>query len=190
MNTHENTQPPKRRTPIKQKPPVVMGIDASLTGTAIYVNGKSYKIGTEDKGTRKTARLRELAHKTLEILAEEKPDLVVLEGYSFGSKSLAHSIGEWGGVLKCLLWGSNADTLLIVPPQTLKKFVIGHAKAGESGKDVMILKIFQNWGVEFTDNDKADAYALYQFGKAYIDKENQTKVRQECIKKAEVEPLS
>ena len=48
----------------------------------------------------------------------------------------------------------------IVSPSTLKKFVTGK---GNCKKDLVLLKVFQKWGVEFSDNNLADAYSLARF---------------------------
>ncbi len=45
----------------------------------------------------------------------------------------------------------------VIAPGTLKKFVTGK---GNSKKDVMLLKTYKKWGVEFTDNNICDAYGL------------------------------
>ena len=46
---------------------------------------------------------------------------------------------------------------LKVPPMTLKKFAAGK---GNAKKQEMLLQIYKRWGVEFTDDNAADAYAL------------------------------
>lgn len=45
----------------------------------------------------------------------------------------------------------------VIAPGTLKKFVTGK---GNSKKDIMLLKTFKKWGVEFEDNNICDAYGL------------------------------
>jgi Holliday junction resolvasome RuvABC endonuclease subunit len=45
----------------------------------------------------------------------------------------------------------------IIAPGTLKKFVTGD---GRAKKDLMLLKVFKKWGVEFADDNLADAYSL------------------------------
>jgi Holliday junction resolvasome RuvABC endonuclease subunit len=48
-------------------------------------------------------------------------------------------------------------TPLVVPPMTLKKYATGK---GTSKKQEMLLQIYKRWGVEFNDDNAADAYAL------------------------------
>lgn len=45
----------------------------------------------------------------------------------------------------------------VIAPGTLKKFVTGK---GNSKKDIMLLKTYKKWGVEFSDNNICDAYGL------------------------------
>ncbi len=45
----------------------------------------------------------------------------------------------------------------IIAPGTLKKFVTGD---GRAKKDLMLLKVYKKWGVEFSDDNLADAYGL------------------------------
>jgi crossover junction endodeoxyribonuclease RuvC len=54
---------------------------------------------------------------------------------------------------------------LIVPPTSLKKFVTGR---GNAKKNEMLLGVYKQWGVEFSDDNQADAFALEKFGLAYL----------------------
>jgi crossover junction endodeoxyribonuclease RuvC len=90
--------------------------------------------------------------------------LVVLEGYSYGSKNQAHQIGEWGGLLRWTLWGARTQ-YIEVPPTTLKAYVAG---AGNAPKEVMMREVFRRWNYEAVDNDDADAFGLAQFGLEFL----------------------
>ena len=46
---------------------------------------------------------------------------------------------------------------LKVPPMTLKKYAAGK---GNAKKQEMLLQIYKRWGLEFLDDNAADAYAL------------------------------
>jgi len=48
------------------------------------------------------------------------------------------------------------------PPNSLKKFVTGK---GQCKKDLMMLKTFQKWNVEFPNSDLCDAYGLARYVK-------------------------
>jgi len=75
-------------------------------------------------------------------------------------------------IIRVLLYERNID-FSVVPPSTLKKFVTGK---GNCKKDLVLLKVFQKWGVEFSDNNLADAYSLAKFALESYQKslENQT----------------
>ncbi len=140
-----------------------LGIDPSLTGTALwFYNNDHVKLQLEEdlRGVARLEALRALLYEALENC--ENIHAVAIEGYSYASKGASYQIAEWGGVLRlglldCLV---NLKYIAIVPPATLKKFVIGHARRGESGKEVMLLKTYKRWGLEFSDNDLCDAHGL------------------------------
>ena len=60
----------------------------------------------------------------------------------------------------------------IIAPGTLKKFVCGKGK-GHAKKNLMLLKVYKNWGIEFDDDNLADAYSLARM--ALEDYKNDTK---------------
>ena len=87
-------------------------------------------------------------------------DIVCLEGLSFGSQGM--SLAQLGAVhyiTRVLLYERNIDFSLVTP-STLKKFVTGK---GNCKKDLILLKVFQKWGVEFSNDNLADAYSLARF---------------------------
>lgn len=94
-------------------------------------------------------------------------DLLVMEGYAHGAKVGREMAGELGGVVKIVAFDLlGSDHILIVPPTSLKKFVTSR---GNAKKNEMLLGVFKRWGVEFTDDNQADAYALEKFGLACLD---------------------
>ena len=107
---------------------------------------------------------------------------VAMEGTVLASHS-ALVLGELSAVVKMTLWvmyGNQPElrTPLQVPPMTLKKYASGK---GTSKKQEMLLQIYKRWGVEFNDDNAADAYALARLaGSVHID----------AIEKAIVEQVS
>ena len=81
---------------------------------------------------------------------------VAIEGYAMGSKTRPQMAGELGGHLRLLLWQAGVP-YIIVPPTTLKKYVLGK---GNAAKELMLKEVFRKWGYDTTSNDRADAYAL------------------------------
>ena len=90
----------------------------------------------------------------------KKTKLVCLEGLSFGSKG--NSLAQMGALhylVRLFLYHNKIDYKIITPTQ-LKKFVTG---SGRVQKNLMLLKIYKKWGIEFDDDNLADAYALARF---------------------------
>lgn len=96
---------------------------------------------------------------TLDSLLQDN-DVVCLEGLSFGSQGMALAqLGATHYIIRVLLHERNIE-FSIVTPSSLKKYVTGK---GNCKKDLILLKVFQKWGVEFSDNNLADAYSLARF---------------------------
>lgn len=84
--------------------------------------------------------------------------LVVLENYSYGSKAAsAISLGEWGGILRLMLHELKIP-VAFVPPSNLKQWLAG---TGKANKETMISQATKRSGLDFTNSDEADAWALY-----------------------------
>ena len=168
-------KPAKRRTAPTKTAAGIVGIDPSLTGTGLFFtsDGMTHKISPpKDMASNPIQRLswlRTSLHH--ELVRHQTTKLAVIEGYSMGSKFQREALGEWGGVLRLVLLNLGFQKIAVVAPTTLKKFVIGHAKKGQSGKDVMLLKTFQRWGVEFSDHDLSDAFCLAKAGEVLFNGE-------------------
>jgi len=102
-------------------------------------------------------------------LNEGRPSLtghVCMEGYAPGSKFGREKAGELGATVKMTLRNCLPDPVnypTIVSPTGLKKYVLGKAA---SGKNVMLLGVYKKWGVEFANDNLADAYALARIAAA------------------------
>lgn len=160
----------------------IVGIDLSLTstGTCTLIEDKhtTSLIKTKKKGC---SRLIHIRNEIVNILDDIDPDLVVVEGYSYGSKGHAFSIGELGGLIKEMLFSCLFNTV-IVPPTCLKKFVTAK---GNSGKEIMLVKTLVKYGIEFGDDNLCDAFGLAKMGKAYL-KGTKIKYEQEALKGVEI----
>ena len=145
----------------------VLGFDPSLT-----CSGYSRRLdGDLDLGRIKTTnrrgpdRLYYVRSALRRLLREEKPELVVYEGYAFGAKgNNMFNIGELGGALLLELWEQGID-VLVVPPTTLKQAV---TTSGKADKDRMVQAIYDLHGLHIPSHDEADAYALMTFGEAFL----------------------
>lgn len=140
------------------KQPVWMGIDQSLTGFAICFLDKNdnYEIAVLHPKNRGAARLRDIYAYLEDAIIRFNPEDIAMEGTVVHSAS-ASVLGELSGIVKLCLQDQGYIPL-IVPPLTLKKFVIGNARSAQ--KSHMLLQIYKRYGVELSDDNAADAYGL------------------------------
>ena len=137
-----------------------LGLDLGLAETGITLlsdNGTPFHIGSlcPPKLLEGVPRLQWIGDRLIDAMGDEIVGAAV-EGYSFGSQSQAHKIGELGGFVRMLLYHKRIPTIL-VPPNTLKKFATGK---GSSPKAVMIREVWKRWNVEVSSDDQADSVAL------------------------------
>jgi hypothetical protein len=150
----------------------VVGVDQSYTGFG-YCNGhgSSFKKGfPASKNPDPIARLLDIRDWYVELLSAEMkaggPVHVFMEGYAFGAKAGREQAGELGGMVKIATVETVGTSPIIVPPTNLKKFV---TTKGNAKKNEMLLGVYKRWNVSYSDDNVADAYALRQFGLAFLD---------------------
>lgn len=90
---------------------------------------------------------------------------------------------ELVGGLKLLCLSLGLPTI-VVPPTTLKKYVTGN---GSAKKPLMMATIKRKWGRSFVSSDRADAFALEQFGLEFLGEQVVVRGEQACLKKATIE---
>lgn len=149
----------------KQAKSFYLGLDLSLTGTGIVVLDENNQVAHSETVKNKAKgmeRLQIIRNRVNEVLIKFPPFCICVEGYAMGSRSgQAFSIGELGGVIKLLLF-ENGYNPYLVPPTRLKKFVVG---GGKAEKDMIMMKVFQRWGWEASDNNTADAFSAAMLAK-------------------------
>lgn len=124
------------------------GQDSSFSTTVIKFEGK---------GIDRLEAIYNYIDRMLTGIQEEHPiGGVAIEGYAFGSQ-MANMLGELGGIVKLALKRHGVYPL-IIPPTTLKKYVTG--KGTGIQKNQMLLHAYKKWGVEFTDDNACDSFAL------------------------------
>lgn len=146
----------------------VVGLDQSYTGFGYCHNGESKKksfptVKNQDWGN-EVERLFQVEEWLTKWLEPIQPGLVVMEGYASAAKFGREMAGELGWAVKRTVTKVAEVYPLIVPPTSLKKFVTG---SGGAKKAQMLLGVYKKWGVEFADDNQADAFALEKFGFAY-----------------------
>ena len=177
---------------------IVCGIDPSLSGTAVVFGGWTPEEDGVQDGTRYTAqrfpsksrgrlvvprtmRILELSVRVADLVAEANPELIIIEGYSFGSQNAGEYLGEYGGLLRAKLIDIT-HAVYEVAPTTLKKFATGK---GNTKKDVMCAAIAKRWDVLFDSSDEYDAYAMWRMAlMATAQDTDWTKPQLEALKKA------
>jgi crossover junction endodeoxyribonuclease RuvC len=159
---------------------LIIGIDPSLTSTGIVVlrDGKvELAVTTKNKPELGIIERVRLIYERIVDIQEnlsdgekwQAPDLIVIEGFSYGSKGRSvFDIAYLGWrIREELEWLKEQDNIpwLEVPPSQLKKFATGQ---GNANKEIILQQVYKRWGVEFSDNNQADAYVLAQIGRAYL----------------------
>ncbi|SFH97795.1 hypothetical protein [Planctomicrobium piriforme] len=162
--------------------PLVMGIDPSLSNTAIC-SGRAHgkfqmrrfsapAIGKDVRG--RITRIERMIGEIDQHVASIKPDLILIEGYAMGAKFGREQLAELGGVLRWHIV-DHCQYILEVPPSTLKKFT---TSAGKGQKDMMIAHVTQQAGRIFDSNDEVDAWALFAMGLAAVGTVEMTNQKQ------------
>ena len=160
---------------------VTLGIDQSLTGfalTALQFEDPTKYITWVYKspyfGIERLADIRQWLVDHFDYLEENNNTIldIAMEGTVLASHA-ALVLGELSATVRLAIFdyfdeGDPRKYPLKVPPMTLKKFAAGK---GNAKKQEMLMQIYKRWGIEFNDDNAADAYALGRLaGKTAIDK--------------------
>lgn len=148
----------------------VVGIDPSLTGTAVCVMRRDGSCqmsrftskpaeGVSGRVARYAGLVRDVASAIQEL---PNTPVVCIEGYSFGSNGRSMlDLAEYGGLLRQMLVKFQLDggcaPPIEIPPHNLKKFATGK---GNGDKLAVCLAIQKRYDVTFETNDEYDAYVL------------------------------
>lgn len=141
---------------------IFIGIDPSFTGCGIVAIDENAKILKQEliKTNNKKSieeRLIELREKIKKAVDYKKLKMIYIEGPSFGSTGqFVLQMGALHFIIR-LLFFENKMPYSIKTPGDIKKFVSGK---GNAKKDLMLLKVYKKWGVEFEDDNICDAYSL------------------------------
>jgi crossover junction endodeoxyribonuclease RuvC len=138
-----------------------VGIDPSINATGIIVLDQDKNIIEQKLFSVKSELFEE------SLLKYEKeirfiPNIVnlgavYLEGPAYQAAGRAIlQMGALHYMTRLFLFKKQAN-YKIIAPGTLKKFVTG---TGRAKKDLMLLKVYKKWGVEFDDHNLCDAYGL------------------------------
>lgn len=153
--------------PVPSSMLVAMGIDASLTDTGIGVlsEAKLWSKSYAPKFMRGAERLAWFRDQLLALIRQVGPDLIALEGYSFGSRNGREAMGELGGIVK-LVALDTAVPVMIVTPNDLKLFITGK---GNGEKSTVSKELYKRYGVDLNNNNQVDAAVLALMALAKLD---------------------
>lgn len=113
-------------------------------------------------------RAQEMVLQIMTLIHNERPDRIVIEGYSLNTKNASSIIPlvEIGALLRFMLM---IDGMEWYDPRAteVKKFATGK---GNVGKDVVMMWVLKRWGFTSETNNIADAYVLAALGLAQANR--------------------
>jgi crossover junction endodeoxyribonuclease RuvC len=142
-----------------------IGLDLAFSNNGFCCIDESGKIVQDEVIVSKPNQVDELrliflSEKIYEMIKQYSPEKVCIEGLSFGSRGQSISqIGALHYLIRIFLYREKINYQIITPSQ-LKKFVTG---VGNCKKELMLLKTYKKFGIEFDDNNLCDAYCLARF---------------------------
>lgn len=141
----------------------VVGLDPSFTGfgVAIQENGNLLikKIVSKQTGVQ---RLIEIRDTILQYV--QGADLVCIEDFAFSRANQAHNLGGLGWIIRVMMHEENVP-FMVVGTSQVKKFATGR---GNAKKPEVMLGVYKRWGVEFADDNEADAFVLMKMAEVLI----------------------
>ena len=145
-----------------------LGIDPSYTGTGLVLleldTGEVIKqILIKTQASQSIIdRVRLIISKINNFLPYAALDIIVIEGFSYGSPQHAHQMGYLGFRIREALGGYK----IIEPsPNQVKKFATGK---GNAEKDTIIKEVYKRWNFDTNNNNISDAFVMAQIGRAYL----------------------
>lgn len=153
-------QTKKKCSPLRD--PMFVGMDPSFNGFAIVVLDKNANI--IEKKLFSSDSKNEIEDRLIELEKGFKfiPNIICLhsvfiEGPSYGSDgAFVLQMGALHFMVRLMFKKADID-YKVITPGTLKKFVTG---TGRAKKNLILLKVYKKWGVEFDNDNLADAYSL------------------------------
>lgn len=136
--------------------PTILSLDLSLTapGYCDCEGCGTFHVPAKLRGVERLIDIRDQVKES----AAGFCDLVVIEGYSYGSKGQAViNIGELGGVIRVALHELHLPVVEI-PPACLKRYATGR---GNASKDDVLQAGVMRSGHTFVDNNACDAWWLW-----------------------------
>ena len=164
----------------KNQNKIFVGIDQSYHSTGLMVlDSEGDILRQENFSIVKGSKIEKVEECLVEF--EKKIDFipkihnlhrVYIEGPAYSSSgSSTLQMGALHYFLRLFLYKKHIE-FKVIAPTTLKKYIAG---TGRAKKDLILLKVYKRWGVEFDISDLADAYGLARM--ALDDFENGSKIK-------------
>ena len=154
--------------------PMFVGMDPSYNGFAIVILDQDANI--IDQKLFGSTKTKEAEDRLIEL--EQEYDFiphiaclhsVCVEAPAYSSRGqFILQMGALHYMIRIMFRRQNVK-FKVIAPTTLKKFVTG---TGRAKKDLMLLKVYKKWGVEFSDDNLADAYGLARMALEEYNNEN------------------
>lgn len=138
------------------------GYDTSSTGTGVHSTFTDRSETIKPTNLTGGARLNFIESRVSSLLLAEQPEIIVVEGYSYGSKFYREQAGEVGGIVRYAIYRTGLwDQLRIATPQQVKQFA---TDKGGASKDDVKDAVRNRWHHPVADDNQADAYILALIG--------------------------
>lgn len=169
----------------------VIGVDPSLTGTAVavisYQDARLEEVNTFTTAKKDFSRLARVAFIRDSILATVNKYKglapIFIEGFGFGCRGRAvFDLAGLGDIIRMGILEITHRSFYDVPPTLLKKYITGK---GNANKNVVLEQVYRKFGVgsdTLADDNQVDAYSLAMFGREYLAWK--TKCKDDCCKNA------
>lgn len=141
----------------------VMGVDLSTkTGIAVVDQRKKLISAAEYEfeGVAGYERCQAIAEQVRSLVQVHAPDLICIESPITSSKFNNFVQTEIAVAVRYDLW-ANGIGFVNVSPSSLKKFISG---SGNCNKNVIMMAVYKQWGVECPTDNIADAVGLSMWG--------------------------
>lgn len=162
-----------------------VGLDLSLTGTGVVVlNAKGHTAHTikskpaGDTPTHETRRLLGIRDSIMEKMPGDAA-IVAVEGLAYMARNTTALVQLAGlnYMVREFLMRTGCP-FVIVPPSTLKKYATGK---GNCEKSMVLLKVYENFGVSMKNDNEADAYVLAHIAMSLNNRMGDLKPHQEEV---------
>lgn len=169
---------------------MIIGVDPSWACTAVRTDNGSVQCQTKPQNypndQERLLHISRFFSEQLEPFAGHEQKLAYVEGYAMAARnSRQQMIGELGGQLRLILYKAGW-TIYLVPPTTIKQFACGK---GNGKKNAMMMEVYKRWGYSPSDDNDADAYALWQLGTRHVASQSPmavtTAIERHCFSKME-----